>query len=615
MCGILGLIGRPGKLSDSAFTEALNTIFHRGPDDFAFTKTEISPDWEMWLGHRRLSILDLSPNGRQPMHYLSGGSYYDLTYNGEIYNYQQLRKELNFQARSDTDSEVLLNGLIKEGSSFLKKMNGMWAFSFFDRAKKTLLLSRDRLGKKPLYIYKHENLIAFASEIKPLKKLGLNLTLNSEALAYYRWLGYIPGTMTVYKELSKFPASSFCEFDFSSTHYKEAKTELFWDPLASYGTRFAGTYNEAIDHFLEVLDDATLIRSMADVPVGVFLSGGIDSSLVISSLAAQNKRDVKAYTVSFDKQEFDESKVAVETCRQLNFDLEVLSLKEEDFKRQVGILSHHYDEPFSDSSQIPTLAISQLAKSKVTVILTGDGGDEVFLGYPRFSFPSDFWKYNRSCAYVPGLRTLLAKTLNSTFVKPVLGALVRSKGMASTYLDAKILRFSEILRDSSKDAIYDSILAITPKRYLSAEDQAFLKEASFMQKVQTWYPEYSWDTLKERSEFERYAALDLVSYMRDDVLVKVDRGTMAYGLEARSPLLDYRIVSLGLSLPLEFKIREGQYKALLRSALKRRLPGDISKLAKRGFGVPLPENLEPGLSLASRWNSFVEKEWRSHYRQ
>ncbi len=615
MCGFVGMLCRPGAFDETHFLKSLNSIIHRGPDDFAYTRTKLSEDWELWLGHRRLSILDLSESGRQPMSYKTPHAEYEIIYNGEIYNHSDLRNALKKEAtfKSDSDTEVLLAGLAKQGPSYLQKLNGMWALAFIDKTHKKLMLSRDRLGKKPLYVYKSPDVVAFSSELKPLQHLGFTKTQDEMSWAYYHWLGYIPGTKTIYKEIQKFPASSFCEFNFQSHDYKESKTYLYWDPLKAYSTRFTASYEKAIDQFLELLDDATVIRSIADVPVGVFLSGGIDSSLVVSSLAAQKKQSVKVYTVAFEDKDFDESSVAQETCRQLGFELELLKLKDSDFEKQVEIVCNHYDEPFADSSQIPVLAISQIAKTKVTVILTGDGGDEVFLGYPRFSFPDRFWKYNRMSSYLPGMRTLIASTMSSSAMKPVVRALVKSTGLNPNNLDAKILRFVEILRSRSKEEVYDAIVSITPKTFLSAQDQQLLGEQSFQQHVRNFYPEYSWDSLKERSSLEKIAAIDLVSYMRDDVLVKVDRGTMAYSLEARSPLLDYRIVELGLSLPLDYKVRGGQYKALLRSALERRLPGEISRLGKKGFGVPLPATLPEGATMAARWSAFVEKAWREKY--
>ncbi len=603
-------------MNEARFLRALHSVTHRGPDDFAFSLTELSADWELWLGHRRLSILDLRASGRQPMLYSTPAQEYAIIFNGEIYNHNSLRTELQtkVQFQSETDTEVLLVGLAQQGTAYLEQLNGMWAFAFLDKQQKKLLLSRDRLGKKPLYCYRSsEDLIVFASELKPFRELGLPLSLDDEALAFYHWLGYIPASKTIYKEISKVPAASFCEIDLNASCYKISQPQLFWDPIAAYGTRFTGSYNEAIDHFLHLLDDATALRSVADVPVGVFLSGGIDSSLVVASLAAQQKSSVKAFTVAFSDQDFDESAIAKDTCAKLGFDLELLQLASADFERQFKILTTHYDEPFADSSQIPILAISEIAKSKVTVILTGDGGDEVFLGYPRFAFPERFWKYRQAVARLPGLGGLLGSVMGARAAQPLMRALVKSTGSNPNNLDAKITRFLEVLRSRTKSEIYDAIVAVTPKRFLSQADQALLQGHSFEEQVRAWYPSYAWDALNERSPLEKIAALDLVSYMRDDVLVKVDRGTMAYSVEARSPLLDWRIVAFGLSLPLSYKVREGQCKALLRSALERRVPGKLSRLAKRGFGVPLPNSLPAGMTMASRWNAYVEKAWREKY--
>lgn len=614
MCGFFGVISKPGRFRRNVVESALNSLEHRGPDHSQLEHHLIDERWELWFGHRRLSIIDTSSSGHQPMYMKEAQNEGLLTYNGEFYNYKDLRKdfEQSYEFRSQSDTEVLLIGLLREGPEFLKQVNGFFAFAQYDFKKKTLLLSRDRLGKKPIYVYQTPELIVFASELKAILKLSLPLTLDEESMSFYRWLGYVPATKSIYKECIKFPAGNYATLNLHSDRLPNLEYTQFWDPFASYGKRFSGTFHEAMEHLEYLLEDAVKIRVQADVPVGVFLSGGIDSSLVASYLATLNT-GVSAYTVRFEDPDFDESQVAKNTASYLGLNIRELPLNESDFAKQRGKLSKHFDEPFSDSSQIPTMAISERARQFVTVVLTGDGGDEIFLGYPRFSIVDRLRTIRSLLHAIPFAKSSLSFLLNQSWTSSFIRMLALRNGVSAVNMHSKRQRLRNALNASDSKGVYESVMEIWPKESLQSEERKFIEQHSLWDWFRSWYPKYGWDYLESRSDKEKFAALDMISYMRDDVLTKVDRGTMAYSIEARSPLLDYRIVELGTSLPLEYKWKDGQPKYLLRELARKRLGDSLSQLPKRGFGVPLTGNLPPGPNPSAQWNLQVEKLWCAEY--
>jgi asparagine synthase (glutamine-hydrolysing) len=620
MCGIFGIVSRRGLYSQQKVQEALLTLTHRGPDDFGIAKFQIRDTWDLWLAHARLSVIDISSAGHQPMikhDDRTGQPAHAIVFNGEIYNHsalkQPLKSQWNFVSKSDT--EVLQAGIALEGPSFLEKLNGMLALAYFDFRSESLIIARDRIGKKPLYVYQTPDLMIFSSELKPIWTLGVNLAVDNEAMSFYRWLGYVPGTMSIYKQCQKFPAGSYGTLSLKGETLDKIVPQQYWDPFIGYKNKFKGTFDEAKENLQSLLDDAVRLRLESDVPLGVFLSGGIDSSLVLSSVVASGRKDIQGFTVRFEDPDLDESSVALDTARQLGVNLNILDLHQRDFDRQVALIPRFYDEPFSDSSQVATLAIAELAKKHVSVVLTGDGGDEVFLGYPRYSHQSQLRKIIRLIHLMPALPDIFRFSLNTSLGKQLFKKLLQWKGMASAgiNIDSNIIRVNQLLAVDALEKIYESVMCVTQKAWMDSGTRAALGHVSLHEHIKNWYPRYGWEYLNDRSFHEYIAALDLVTYMRDDVLVKVDRGTMAYGLEARSPLLDYRIVEFGCSLPLEFKIKNGTHKHILRSVLSDRLKGNIIKLGKKGFGVPIPNNLPEGKTPYARWNKFIETQWQSQY--
>jgi asparagine synthase (glutamine-hydrolysing) len=573
--------------------------------------------WEVWFAHSRLAIVDLSVGGQQPMVRGDVGRRAALTFNGEIYNHRALRSCLasTFSFASSSDTEVLLAGLLTEGPGFLAKANAMMAAAFWNEAEKELLLVRDRLGKKPLYVYRASDLILFASELKAFHSLGVSLTEDDEAWAYYRWLRHVPGEKTIYRECTKLPAASFARLSLSGSELPALRSELFWDPLEACGQRFAGTLDDAADAVQELLDDATKIRLDADVPVGVFLSGGIDSNLVASSIARVHGARTTAFVVRAADPALDESAVALGTAKRLGLEAHVLDLPLTEYRRQTAGIPFHYDEPCAPLSQIPTMAIAEAARRHVKVVLTGDGGDEVFLGYPWFGYPERLFRYRWPLEVFPGARDLAARVLPSGLGKRALRQAVRVLGLNEENLELKQKLASALLRARKPVELYDFFQQLQPFSDLDASDRASLGTMGILDRAQRWYPGYSWHHAAARSVPELLAALELVTSMRDEILVKVDRATMAYGLEARSPLLDYRVVELGLSLPLDFKMSNGGFKRVLRHLCERTLGPEVARLKKSGFGVPPPNGLPPGPTDAVRWARAVENDWRAHWRK
>lgn len=609
MCAIFGVICKKGAFSRQGIELALSSMAHRGPDDWGLEKFELDDRWDIWLGHRRLSIVDLSQQGHQPMK----GKTSWIVFNGEIYNHDELRRDLSdkWAFRSRTDTEVLLAGLEIQGTTFLEQTNGMMAFGQFDAKKRSLLLARDRLGKKPLYYHRSDDLLVFSSELKAITQLGIELKLHEESLFFYRWLGYIPGPLSVYENVHKLEAGTSLRIDIGPENLKEVEKSAFWDPLKGYGQTYPLSYSEAVDQTLEVIDSAVRYRTQADVPVGLFLSGGIDSTLVLTSLAKQHLTDVKAYTVRFQDRNYDESAIALATAKQCNYPIEVLEMDAEALARQLEKIAYHYDEPFSDSSQIPTLAISELARAHVSVVLTGDGGDEAFMGYPRYSYQG---KFNRMLPWLnalPFIKSMIRFAADSKVGPSLVSSFLRKKGQAdyAVNIQQKLQRLKSFMSIEDGNAIYETMMAIHQKGVVRRGDLGWEPSSSLFEIMKHWYPHYAWNNLEGRSFMEKMAAIDLILYLRDDVLVKVDRATMAYSLEARSPLLDHRIIELGTSLPLNFKVKDSVHKRVLRDCVGRRLKGDVASLPKRGFAIPIPVADLKGEMPIVAWNKSVESMW------
>jgi asparagine synthase (glutamine-hydrolysing) len=488
----------------------------------------------------------------------------------------------------------------------------MMAAAIYDERRRALVLARDRLGKKPLFVYRAHDVIAFASEIKAIASLGLPLTIDDESLAYFHWLGYVPGERTIWRECRKFPAASTADLDLRAHELPEIRTEPYWDPLAAAGRTFAGSYDDAIDATLALLDDATRLRLDADVPVGVFLSGGIDSGLVASSVAKHHGEQVTAFIVRVAHEAMNEADAAESVARRLGLAVKILEPQADAYARQFQKVGWHYDEPHAAPSSIAVMGNSEQARAHVTVVLTGDGGDESFLGYPWASRPRQVHDALRF-ARVTGLGPPLLRALRSRPGRRAFALGLRAARLGTATLDNKLDLLAAGMSGRDAASLYEFFSAATPRGLLSETDRALLGDEDLLTRARRWYPTYAWDAAEGRSVEELLGALDLVTYLRDDVLQKVDRGTMAYSIEARSPFLDYRIVELGMSLPLAFKIRRGVHKRVLRDAYARRVGVDFAWAPKRGFYVDDPPTLPAAPTREMRWVRGIEAAWRERW--
>lgn len=572
MCGITGFIDFAGHDSQQARARVermADAIVHRGPDAGGYYTDEYAA-----LGHRRLAIIDLS-SGQQPMSVLNGAV--QIVFNGEIYNYREVRAELEqagcaFQTKSDT--EVILWAYVHWGEACVERLAGMFAFAIWDRRSRRLVLARDRVGKKPLYYYRRGSIVAFASELKALRAANLCPDeLDPEALDCYLSYGYIPAPKTIYKHVRKLKAARVAVF--TATGESERP---YWQ--LSFAHTRQRSLDEAIEEFEPLMDDAVRCRLVSEVPLGAFLSGGIDSSLVVASMARLMNQPVKTNSIGFDDSDFSEIGVAQEISRHLRTEHRefVVQPRAADVIEKIA---WHCDEPLADSSAVPTWYVCQMARESVTVALSGDGGDESFGGY--------------TFRYVPHMMEAKLRAKIPVWARAPLFGLLGAAWPGSARLP-KPLRLKTILENlavGDAEAYYRDLIwmrADTRQGLYSSDFLRTLNGFTPMEMVRPYYSHPGSPDALSRSQLA-----DIHFYMTDDVLVKVDRMSMAHSLEVRSPLLDHRIIEFAASLPADLKIRSGQGKVLLRAAAARRLPERIQKMPKRGFSIPAAKWLRTDL--------------------
>ena len=604
MCGFTGFFDHSGQTSPDELTAIVTrmtaTLAHRGPDDTGIWTDALDG---VALGHRRLSILDLSTAGHQPM--VSRGGRYVIAFNGEIYNHLALRDALAATPetpdhplfdqtqsvsavthpawRGHSDTETLLAAIEAWGvGETLKQCIGMFAFALWDRHDKLLYLARDRLGEKPLYYGWQGDTLLFGSELKALKQHpAFRNELDREALTLFMRHNYVPAPWTIYQGVHKLPPGSFLAL---GQHRRQVTPVAYWmaRDAALHGQMqpFAGDDQAAVNALEDLLRQAIAGQMVADVPLGAFLSGGYDSSLVVALMQAQSTRPVKTFTIGFGEREYNEAEHAKAVAGHLGADHTELYVTAEEAMAVIPRLPELYDEPFGDSSQIPTFLVAQLARQQVTVSLSGDGGDELFGGYNRYFWAKSFWRRMR---FLPRpARTAMAALL--TVVPPhawdavfrALGFMLPDRLRYASPGD-KLHKLSSFLGARQPEEIYFDLLSHwkMPARLVTGgrEPATVLNDP------------VQWPGLRD---FEhRMMFLDTVSYLPDDILVKVDRAAMGVSLETRVPLLDHRVVEFAWKLPLSMKIREDQGKWLLRQVLYRHVPRELVERPKMGFGVPI----------------------------
>lgn len=591
MCGFVGFLGGAGLDGKAGTTATLaamaDTIAHRGPDDAGYWSDPLS---RIGFGHRRLAIVDLSPAGHQPMHAASGR--YVLAFNGEIYNHQQLRVALDEQGvapgwRGHSDTETLLAGFDAWGiEGTVARAIGMFAFALWDTQLQVLTLGRDRLGEKPLYYgWQGEGTDAvflFGSELKALRRHpAFENRINRSALTLQLRHNYIPAPYSIYEGISKLAAGSLLTI---SLRDRAPQLASYWSgaDVARDGVanRFSGTAEQGVDQLEALLKDAIGQQMMADVPLGAFLSGGVDSSAVVALMQAQSGRPIKTFTIGFNEAGFNEAEHAKAVSRHLGTDHTELYVSAQQAMAVIPQLPMLYDEPFSDSSQIPTFLVSQLARSEVTVSLSGDAGDELFCGYNRYQMSDRMW--NKLAATPMPLRRLAASGLKALSprswdnVAAGLGPLLPRAARAPNLGD-KLHKGAAVLTSTSCDALYLNLVS-------HFQDPAGLvlggSEPSTLLTGNA-------PTLAGLNNVERMMALDLLTYLPDDILAKVDRAAMGVSLETRVPFLDHRVVEFAWRLPQSMKLRDGQTKWALRQVLYRHVPKALIERPKMGFGVPI----------------------------
>lgn len=551
-------------------------IAHRGPDD---SGVWLDVGAGIGLSYRRLSILELSPAGHQPM--VSASGRYVIAFNGEIYNHLDLRLQLGDRAwRGHSDTETLLAGFEIWGiEQTLQRAVAMFAIALWDRDTRTLTLARDRLGEKPLYYGWQGGVFLFGSELKALKQHPAFVgEVDREALALYLRYCCVPAPRSIYRGVCKLAPGTLLRVCASDRQLPEPKQ--FWSlkDVIEHGQRelFQGSDAEAVAVLEAKLLDAVRLQQIADVPLGAFLSGGIDSSTVVALMQAQSRRPVRTFTIGFQEAGYNEAEHAKAVARHLGTNHTELYVTPAQAQAVIPRLATLYDEPFADSSQIPTSLVSQMAREHVTVSLSGDAGDELFGGYNRYAWATKILQYPRP------LRKLLAHgftALSPSAWNWLYRALapVLPKSMRFALPGDKAHKLASILGAESQAAIYRGLVSTWPapaEVVLGSEEPATLLD-----------DRASWGDVAALEH--RMMALDAMTYLPDDILVKVDRAAMGVSLETRVPFLDHRVVEFAWQLPLSMKIRDGQGKWLLRQVLYKYVPKELIERPKMGFGVPI----------------------------
>ncbi|MGP4715560.1 asparagine synthase (glutamine-hydrolyzing) [Psychrobacter sp. T6-6] len=588
MCGIAGFFEGKVFSSDveveSILKKMTDAIQHRGPDSEGFWYQK---DEKVALGHRRLSIQDLSEAGHQPM--LSDDGRYVIAFNGEIYNHLEIRVEIekldskvSWSGHSDT--ETLLKSIQVFGWDVaLQKLIGMFVIVLWDTEAKQLLIARDRFGEKPLYYGWQNDAFLFASELKAITKHpAFEKVIEKESVAILLKQGYIPTPYSIWKGICKLPAAHYMKVDKDNTKPKLVCYWSFNDIVEqSQDNRLAISDDQALQELELILTKSIERQMISDVPLGALLSGGIDSSLVVALMQKVSELPVKTFSIGFDDPKFDESKHAEAVAEHLGTEHTTLIMTPNDMLELVPEISKIYDEPFADSSQLPTTIVSRLAKQHVSVALSGDAGDEIFGGYNRYFLAPKVWDiYSK---FPLSLRSLM---LRSAFIlKPkqwdrLFGRLFKKKGIS--FFGDKLYKLAQRLEGVNDfNDLYVSL--ITEKHHLSRilKFKTNEKSAYLLDNKDQWP--------KLDNNVERMMALDTLTYMTDDILVKVDRASMSTSLELRAPFLSHHIAEYAWRLPLNKKVRDGKGKWVLREILYKHVPKSIIDRPKQGFGIPLDD--------------------------
>ena len=601
MCGLAGFLGADAG-DENTLTRMIATLHHRGPDNQGIW---CDSSVGIGLAYARLSILDLSPAGYQPM--VSASGRYIIVFNGEIYNHLTIRADLEREKqwpgwRGHSDTETLLSAIEAWGiEATIKKTVGMFAFSVWDKQSLTLTLARDRVGEKPLYYGWQGNTFLFGSELKALKEHpDFKNIIDRNALTNFMYKGYIPAPQSIYKGIYKLLPGTLLSLK-AGEHSVPIPVQ-YWSFLdvASKGIQmpFVGSDEEAIVGLETRLSEAVLSQQISDVPIGVFLSGGIDSSLITALMQVQSRRPINTFTIGFQEKQYNEAIFAKSIARHLGTNHFELYLSMKEAQSIIPQLTTIYDEPFADASQIPTILLSQFAKSIVTVSLTGDAGDELFAGYNRYFWINKILRINSLIRKFITVGISMQTPLKWNRANDFFQTFIPNALRIGTIGD-KAYKILPLLNMNSEEVIYNQILTVwTNKEELVLGDHEISSES------------IKWNTLAAfGSPINKSMILDSLTYLPDDILCKLDRAGMSVSLETRVPFLDHRVVEYAWQLPLHMKIRDGQSKWILRQLLYKHIPKKLVNRPKMGFSVPIDAWLRGPLK---EWAEELINETRLH---
>ncbi len=568
MCGIAGFFSTQNTIASDELKLMTNSMPHRGPDAAGYY---LNASNTLGLGHRRLSIIDLSAAANQPMYSQNGR--YVMVFNGEVFNFQEIASDLKIQCKTHSDSEVILEAFVLEGVKAVERFNGMFAIAIYDIQDDLLYLFRDRLGVKPMNYFHYETTFAFGSELKSLVQSSFvkqHIKINKAAIYNFLYLGYVPEPHSIYTNVYKLPAGSFAIV-------KNGVVEInsYWKPEEKVTAGTLQNFDEAKKQLNDLMLSSVKYRMISDVPFGAFLSGGIDSSLVTAMAQRNSSTPVKTFSIGFKEATHNEAKFAKQVAQHLGTQHTEFIVNESDALELIDKIFTAYDEPYADSSALPTMLVSKLARQHVTMVLSGDGGDELFHGYGAYT-----WASRLDNPFVKTLRKPIAGFLSMSNNTLKRGArVINYKNEA--HLKSHI--FSQEQYFFSENELNDLLLQNTESEVLMNESVA---------------------TARKLSVVESQALFDIRYYLKDDLLVKVDRATMQYSLEARTPFLDYRVVEFALNVHERLKIKNGVAKHLLKEVLYDYVPREIFNRPKWGFAIPLAKWMKGELGyIVSDWLS------------
>lgn len=578
MCGFAGVYSvNQNSLNSEILSKMSQKLAHRGPDDSGIW---IDDSGTVGLAHQRLAVVDLTSAGHQPMQ--SSSNRFTIVFNGEIYNHQELRKQLDYlNWNGQSDTETLLACIELWGlDETLDKINGMFSFSLWDDERKTIYLVRDRMGEKPLYYGWQGDSFLFGSELKSLKvHPNFQANIDKESLDLYFRYNYIPSPFSIYKDISKLPPGSVLSLNQGEKKIKICK---YWsipnEAARGFSDPLLGNVESIVDKLDNLIKKSIKQKIVSEVPLGAFLSGGIDSSVVVGIMQSLSSKPVKTFTIGFEDKAFDEAQDAKLIAKYLGTDHHELYISIQDVIDTIPLLPNLYDEPFSDASQIPTYLVSKLTKEKVTVSLSGDGGDELFCGYNRYTVTKNLWK--KISVFPLFIRQFISFLLLSTPLR-VWDKFGDLSFISKKYnnLGLKIHKGAKVLHSQSLVELYENLLSnwkFSDILVLGSHERRKLDLSTAV-------------NISDFSNIEKMMLWDMQSYLPDDILVKLDRATMGVSLEGRVPFLDHDLVEFSWRIPTEYKYRNKTSKWILRQVLYKYIPKKLIERPKSGFTLPLSE--------------------------